>query len=191
MKKDWDVEKIVHKWEPIMKSLKVKGDRARKMSEYAESHTLIAAMEPLSFPVTDMKIPAAADNALLPLSLEILKRVNDFSKVHFIAQPVFLINRNGKEEPETADSFVFQSEITQDEIMQVTGTGTDTVAMVENELIEKAAKKFNELIDEGHELYIFLVAQSIKLITTGTEEPRIMMQCRVHVEELSVTVDDL
>jgi hypothetical protein len=193
--KNWNVENIVKKWRPVIESLNFKESDIQKVCEYAELHALEESTDYMSLPkvdTVDTTFKLSADETLLPLSLRVLSKINDLSKVHFVDGPAFVIERNGKVESETVKTYSIQSTVTQDQIMQLKHLhGIDVIDMVENELILLLVDKLNSEIEMGNDLYVYLVAQSIRIITVGTEPPRIMMSTRFHAEEPVVTMNDL
>lgn len=197
--KNWDIKKIVRKWRPVIETLKFKEFDIKKVCEYAELHSLEESIESLTVPMTTIEFLPGMNKNLLPLSLMILKKVNDLSKIHFVSSPAFLINRNGKHEPESVKTYAFETNISYDQIMslvQIIG-GINTESKIESDLITEISGKINELINDENEIYVYLVAQSISSISAAGKPPKIMLRSRYHVEPCKIqqssgiTINDL
>lgn len=197
MDKKQAIDNAVMRWEPIIKMLDFKRGDIPKVCWYVHLHALTESTPHTVFPGTTEFIPKNVGENMLPISLKVLSKVNDLSKVHFEGIPVFTLIRGEKVCGETMKTHSISSEVTHGQIMELTQqTGIDVTSMVENELIEKLADTYNKLIEQGNELYIMSVAQSIALVTEGTQPPRIRLLSRFHIEgpgvkEKYITIDDL
>lgn len=196
--KNWDVEKIVKKWKPVIEIFDFNNEDIVKVCEYAEAHSMIESAEHLSFmnngyPTLGDKLNKfriKSENTLLPLSLKILQKISDLSKIHLTFQPVFIIERDGESQAVTVKTYNIEAGITPSEIMENALAGIDNIEMAENLMAEELANKMNTEISKGYELYVYLVAQSIRIITIGTEPPKIMMCTRYHIEKPSNSGDN-
>jgi len=197
MDKNQAKDNAVMKWESIVKMMDFKKSDIPKVCEYADLHTLLESTNHTVFPGTTEFIPKYLEDSMLPISLKVLSKVKDLSKVHFEYLPVFRLMRDGEICSETMKTHSISSDVTRDQIVELKRqTGIDLIAMVESELIEKLAGIYNKLIEDGNELYVFVVAQSIAIVAEGTQAPQIRLLSRFHIEgpgvwEKSITINDL
>jgi len=199
--KNWNTENIVKKWKPVVQSLEFDDKYIPKICEYAEMHTITEANSDY-FQSIESVIPTL-EVSLLSISLDILKRVKDLSKIHFIKGVFFNLQRNNEIHSETVKTHSFSISINREDMMHLRNqTEVNIIKHAEDKLIDGVAEMYNKLIEEGNDLYIYLVGQSLRIISESTmDSTQIMILSRFHSEKhdiileekptTSITIDDL
>jgi hypothetical protein len=193
-------EQIVKKWGPVINDLKFKTKKDRAMAcKYAELHALVELSEAemlTNFPVmrsTAIDQPPLVKN-LLPISLKVLAGINDLSKLHFTGQPVFKFIRNNEWVMETVKAHGISISLSQEDYQDISQQlGIDIINNLESVIIQEVTEKLNTLIEEGNEIYMFLVVAGIRMISEGkdTFNPQLTLISRYHAEPTSVSIEDL
>lgn len=196
---NWNVDNIVKKWSPVMESLNFSKGDLPKVCEYAELHALteLAEREMLTeFPQmrsTTIDQPLISNN-LLPMSLKVLRGINDLSKVHFTGQPAFRFMRNSELVFETVKAHVMTIAMKHEDYIDIhRNLGIDVLNNLESVIIQEVTEQLNKIIEEGNEIYIYLAVAGIRMMSEGVDglNPKLTLISRYHVEPGTISLDDI
>jgi len=183
MNKQWDVNEIEKKWGSTIKKFSFEEKDIQRICEYAERHRLAEfevteSLKKEGARFTDLK------RSLLPISLRILEKVKDLSKVHFVPAPNFTYEKDGKESMKTDSNFQFKTAITSDNIPELRKLDwtIDVIGLVENNIVEKMSAEYNEMIEKGDSIYVYLVVASTTLISTAIGAPEMVVRSRFYAD---------
>jgi len=192
-------EQIVKKWGPMLEQYGIPVENLNTMCTYAEFHALIESEVPFGMQNMDLYDRNQMKN-LLPVSIKILTKVKDLSKIHPVPVPFFQFMKKDQICSESVKTHSLSFNIDREDIVKmISGVepGLEMMSALEDTISNKVSEHFNKLIDEGNEIHLFLALSSIRMITSGsitlgtTDQPMVQLLSRYHAEPTSVTVDDL
>ena len=172
---------LIKKWEPILTMAKINERDFLKVAKYAQF--LILEESPRYSILSGVGVGESArgtinpekEKSLLLLSLHIISKIKDLSKVTFLEAPAKKINGKIIETPTSEYSYKLTPGMLE--------LPRDTLVDELNGLIAKnMSDSFNEKIDEGYHLYFYLVCE-IKILTEGASSPKLITRSRVKYEK--------
>lgn len=169
-----DIDLALKKWKPIIEeNYDFAEEDKTKVCEYLEFHTVLSAQTLVNGPI---EFEPETESGLLYLSLKTLSKIKDLSKIEFTKAPIFVKD----DEPYKTATFGINVPIKKEDILygMSENRGIDIIKMVEEVSAVKMSEHYNNLIDKGKTPIIYLVVSSIKLITEGSHEPRLMIFSR-------------
>jgi len=182
-------EELIKKWSVILDPMDFPKEHLLKVATYAEHHAKIeAGYESRGFDLSQAKMEGFGGK-LLPISLRILEKIKDLSKLHVARFPTVYFNEFKQENVET---YTMSIGMNQEDIMNLRHYhGIDVVAEAESMLTEEVSNQLNYMIEEGNEIYVYLVASAVSLISEGSSVPKISIRSRFHKEPKTVSMEDL
>jgi hypothetical protein len=207
-----DRERIIRKWKPIFDALNVTDENIKGfMAEYAEKHSRMENwnrvygekeiipekkerlithpdIDPYGeenwddTPINNGRSPSgfhlgpdpAADVAqnLLPISMKILSKLNLEGK-----------NLVVEDNPRSVEEYQVACSVSRNQIEDVRAMlGIDVVQKIENMLVEEMIQMINRRLEDKNNFHVYIMAESISLISEATWAPRMILKSRFKVE---------
>ena len=154
---------IYSKWNPILDTIGVPKDRYIEIAEFAER--VVDYFNPngvlTGVGVGSVLHPQQNDfeKIIVPLSLQIISRIKDLSKIKFLKAPFYF------QDGETISIKENKVSLSIDADMIQSMHGHPAVEMMESHIINEIVFNIDDKIDKGFDILMYLPIQSIKYFT--------------------------
>jgi len=186
-------DEIVRKWGPVVEASGIQADHVEKISLYLHHHAMLENENMFRAPSPSPRLADTAPSnnpfpALLPISIEVLKKIKDLSKVRFVAVPEW--EENG--EIKKVETIKMTASIPRQDAFDLTRRyGINVVIETEKLGVKLMSDHINKLIDEGKQISFYVVISSVQIISEGTGEPKIGFVSRFLAEDKPITMNDI